>query len=84
MNPRISKALKIVGLWCNRTNDAWSMGEADWAKGPNGDFLTGLVSQLIQDHEDDPERWEEAAAVVKAEALARGIDLKRHHWRPVR
>lgn len=84
MDRRISAALKVIGFWCNRANDAWAMGEADWVKRGEreSDFLTGLVSPLVQDHEDDPERWEQAAAVVKAEAKARGIDPKRHHWRP--
>jgi hypothetical protein len=85
VNPdsRISKAIKTIALWSNRANDAWAMGEADWVYDPErGNVLTSMASKFINQAPDDPEAWETAADFVKGFAQFRGIDLKRHRWRP--
>lgn len=66
-------ALRKIGFWMNRTNDAWNMGEADWAKGPDGDVLSKIANEFI-------ERNDIAGGLVIIEAICKeqGIDPKLH------
>lgn len=77
----ISRALKKIGFWSNRTNDAYAMGEADWAFDQRGNFLTRVVSDHYDGSEESLER---ALDAVKTICRVRGIDPKRHRWRPVK
>lgn len=74
-DPRIRKALKTIGFWSNHTNDAYAMGEADWAFDNGENYLTAVASAYIE--VDD---WEGAAKAVELIAKERGIDPKRHRY----
>lgn len=69
------KALRRIGFWMNRTNDAWSMGEANWAKGPNGDLLSKIANDFLV--VDD---YAEALRAVEHICKSHGIDPERHRW----
>jgi len=75
---RITKALKTIALWSNRANDAYAMGEADWAHAANGNYLTSVASYSLKHRGTGPDGWETAAYAVEHEAKMRGIDSKRH------
>ncbi len=70
----VSKALKVIAFWSNRANDAYAMGEADWAA--NG-FLVGLASAAYDGSEESLERF---ASQVGSYCKARGVDPKRHRF----
>ena len=70
----VSKALKAIGFWSNRANDAYAMGEADWA-------ANGFLMKVASDHYDGTEHsLERALEAVKTICKVRGIDPKRHKW----
>lgn len=71
--------IKTIAFWSNRANDAYAMGEADWAYDPNGNHLTLIAAAHIK-----AGNWEHAAKAVETEAKSRGIDPKRHRWHPPR
>ncbi len=75
----VSKALKKIAFWSNRANDAYSMGEADWVHPPptNASFLAKVVSDHYDGSEESLKR-----ALEAVETICRGIDPKRHRWRP--
>lgn len=81
---RISKALKTITHWSNRTNDAYAMGEAPWAhQGPGGCYLMSLVSRRLNAFGNNPHGWEMAAKAVERISLMRGINPRRHRHHPV-
>ncbi len=66
-----------IKFWCNRANDAWAMGEADWVKMEKGsDLLSWYVTLLL----DAGDTTEDIANFIEVVAKARGIDPKRHRW----
>jgi hypothetical protein len=69
---RIAKATKAIAFWSNRTNDAYAVGEADWAFGPNGNHLTAIATYALKHHGDNVKGWDSAAYAVENEAKARG------------
>jgi hypothetical protein len=70
----VSKALKVIGWWSNRANDAYAMGEADWA-------ANGFVMKLASDCYDGTEESLKRLALQLPEyCTTRGIDPKRHKW----
>lgn len=73
------EALKKIGFWCNRANDAYAMGEAEWLKEDGyGDVLTHAAARMHA----ETGSWHQAAVLVEAIAVARGIVPARHRWRP--
>jgi hypothetical protein len=66
-----------VKFWCNRANDAWAMGEADWVKDSKGhDVPSAWVVALFELHQS----WEIVADLLMSLCKNKGIDPKRHKW----
>ena len=78
---KVSQALKKIGFWSNRANDAYAMGEADWANGPEGSFILKVASDHYDGSEESLVR---ALDAVKTICRVRGIDPLRHRWHPPR
>lgn len=79
------EALRRIGFWCNRANDAYAMGEAPWVKndevtGIKGDLLTGYVAIGLEAGDS----LHDIAVFIENIAKGRGIDPKRHRWHATR
>ncbi len=70
-----------IKFWCNRANDAWAMGEADWVKNdPATGFKGDLLSRYVEIGLQAGDTLEDIAKFIENVATVRGIDPKRHKW----
>lgn len=73
---RIRKALKTIGTWSNRANDAYAMGFTDW----NGGHLISIACRILDKRPNSPRAWEMSAKLLERFCRRQGIDPKLHRY----